>query len=391
MDRKRVERIRGLIDQYLEIVHSERNKQNAMLWKDYGRWNRDKPRGYAPSKHDGRLPFVIELDISLWRKLSNDTNLIEYYDDPLTHMEFQLQRGLNHHRLYNDNYVFTDELYIWFGVITELSLFGSEVVWQKHKEGWIKEPIITSYDDLDKLALPDFHTSGVMPKIHEFYEVMNEVADGRMKVMFPELARGPFCMAVHMRGISDLFVDVLAEPEWVHRLMRFIVDGEKSWMEARLKFTGEQPEKIKLFNDEIDCPSIGPSIYDELVFPYEKELAETYGGIRYWHSCGNITAFLPAISKLPNLGVVHVGPWTSYEEADRIFGDVTALEICLHPVNDIVMADEAAMRERLEDILQKCPHKNFSVRADALMPQGELEPQLEKIRQWESIAREYLG
>ncbi len=72
-------------------------------------------------------------------------------------------------------------------------------------------------------------------------------------------------------------------------------------------------------------------------------------------------------------------------------GDNIALEICLHPVNDIVMANEATIRAKLEDIIEKCPHKNYSVRADALMPQGDLEPQLEKISQWESIASEYFG
>jgi uroporphyrinogen-III decarboxylase len=388
----RVRAIRDLMDRYLEIVNSPRNLQNASLWKEHSGWNRDKPRGFVPSRSGGRVPFVVELDISLWRKLTGNTNLIDYYSDPYTHMEFQLLRNLKHYAMYRDNYVYTDELYIWFGVITELSLFGSEVEWQEHKEGWIKGPVLQSLDDIQRLRPPDFYTSGLMPRVHEFYEVMNEVADGRMKVMFPELARGPFCMAVHLRGISDLFCEVLTDPESVHRLMRFIVDAEKAWTAERSRFTGEEPSRIKLFNDEIDCPSIGPKIYDDLIFPYEKELADEYGGVRYWHSCGNITAFLPAINNLPNLDVVHIGPWTSYEEADLIFGDSTALEICLHPVNDVVMATETRMRAKLEDIVKKCPHGNFSVRADALMPQGDdLEAQLEKIKMWESLALEYFG
>ncbi|ORC35370.1 hypothetical protein B4O97_09350 [Marispirochaeta aestuarii] len=389
---RQINRIRGLMDKYLEIVHSDRNKQNLKMWKEVGSWNRDKPRGFVPLKPNGHLPYVIELDISLWRKLTNDTNLVEYYSDPYTHMEFQLQRSLNHHQLYKDNFVFTDELYIWFGVITELSLFGSEVVWQEHKEGWIKEPILSSLEQVEKLTPPDFYKSGLMPKIHEFYQVMNEVADGKLKVLFPELARGPFCMAVHLRGISDLFCDVLVNPEGVHKLMRFIVDSEIEWTKERTRFTGEEPTRLKLFNDEIDCPSIGPQIYNDLIFPYEEELAKISGGVRYWHSCGNISAFLPKINKLPNLEVCHVGPWTSYEEADAIFGSKTALEICLHPVNDIVMADTGQMRSKLEDIINKCPHENYSVRADALMPQGDdLESQLSKIKEWEEIAREYFG
>ncbi|MDF2524366.1 MAG: uroporphyrinogen decarboxylase superfamily, partial [Clostridiales bacterium] len=210
--KEQTKRIKDLVDQYLEIVHSDKNKRNMELWKNPYDWNRDKLRALVPSKKSNAIPFIAEVDISLWRKFSNDTNLKDYYSDPFVNMEFQLQQKINHFKLFDDNFIYTDELYIWFGVVTELSIFGSEVNFYEHKEGWIKEPVLKNIEDIDNLTPPDFYKSGTMPKIHEFYEVMSELAEGKLKVMFPELARGPFCIAAHLRGLEDMLCDVKLEP-----------------------------------------------------------------------------------------------------------------------------------------------------------------------------------
>jgi len=75
-------------------------------------------------------------------------------------------------------------------------------------------------------------------------------------------------------------------------------------------------------------------MYKELVLPYEKELCEFHGGISYWHSCGDITLLLELIREIPEIELLHVGPWTSLEAAARIFKN-TPLEKCLHPVRDV--------------------------------------------------------
>ena len=392
MDRKeQIKRIKALVDQYLEIVNSEKNKKNMKLWENPYNWNRDKWRGIAPSKTRKSIPFIADPDISLWRKVCGNTNLIDFYNDPYVHMEMQLMQKIKHFNMFDDNFVYTDELFVWFGVVTELSLFGSEIIYYEHKEGWVKEPLLKDYEDIERLSPPDFYKSGVMPKVHEFYEVLGDLAEGKLKVMFPELARGPFCIAAHLRGLENMFCDVKLVPDFAHQLMRFVVDGNKSWTEERNKFLKEEKHKCKLFNDEVDSPSISPAIYDEFILPYEKELSEHYGGISYFHSCGNITPFLPSIKKIPNLDVIHCGPWTSYEEADKIFGNETALEICLHPMKDVLTADEDQMRKKLEDIIGKCKHNNFAVRADTFMPIGELGEQIDNIQKWVKIAKEYLN
>lgn len=134
--KEQVDKIKELIDCYVEIVNSEKNKINLKLWKSLKNWNRDKLRG-VPSKEGNINPYTICLDNSLWGKLLN-TSLIDYYNDPYTQMEMQLKMKIYHFNNIKDNTAFTDELYIWFGVVTELNLFGCEPVFFNHREPWIK-------------------------------------------------------------------------------------------------------------------------------------------------------------------------------------------------------------------------------------------------------------
>ncbi len=387
--KQQVDRIKRLMDQYLGIVHSERNQKNIRLWKDAYNWNRDRWRG-GPADNVEVIPYTISLGHSMWSKILN-ISMSDYNLDPYSHMEMQLGMKIYHFEKFNDNTPVTDELYIWFGPSTELSIFGCEPLIFNNKESWIKGPLIKEYEDADSLLIqPDFYKSGIMPRIHRFYEVMSEVADGKLKVMFPNFARGPFCIATHLRGMEDMLVDLKVEPDFVHRLMRFVTDSHKSWTEERNKFVKEEKFKTCLFNDEVDSPTISPSQYGEFILPYEKELEAHYGGVRYWHSCGNTTPFLSLIRELP-IDLFHVGPWTSYKEADDVFEKASSLDICLHPMRDVLEADEEQMNAKLVNIKESCKHKNFAVRADTFMPQGDIHSQIDKINKWAELAYMHLN
>lgn len=386
---EQVSRIRTLIDQYLEIVDSDKNKENLKLWEDPRNWTKDKWRA-TPNKSKNFVPFTVSLDNAMWGEVFR-IKVDEWYKDPYNFMETQLKLKIYQHEYLNDNTAFTDELHIWLGVVTELSWFGSELLYYDNKEAWIKGPVINEYDDLDRLEPPDFYKSGLMPIIHRYYEVMNEVADGKLKINFPHIQRGPFCIVAHLRGLDRMLLDLALNPDFVHKAMRFMVDFHMSWTEQRNKFVKEDKRKCILYNDDVSCPNMGPKMYEELVFPYEKELAEHYGGIHYWHSCGNTTPLLPLISKLPAMDIFHSGPWTSYKEADAVFGDRTALEICLNPQKDVLEASIEEMEAKLKDIKESCVHNNYAVRADNFMPFGEFNAQIDQVKRWIGLAQKHLG
>lgn len=381
------QQIKDLIEQYLEIVHSQKNQKNKLYWERVDAWNRDMWRGIP--KAGRSVPFTIAPDNSLWSHILN-VDLRNYYDNPKTYLETQLRLKIYHSNNFDDNTYFTNELYIWFGVITELSFFNAPIVFYPYKEGWIEGNVIKEYADLEKLRIPNFYKSGLMPKIHRYYEVLNEYADGKLRVMFPEWVRGPFCIATHLRGMQNILMDTILNPDFIHRFMQFLIESQKHWTQERNTFLKTELKTCKLYNDEIDAPSISPKVYKELIFPYEKALSDYYGEVAYWHSCGNTTKFLEQINQLTNLRMFHCGPWTSYAQAAKIMDTTTALDICLNPQKDVLEADEQHMIKKLEDIKNTCDGLAYFVRADGFMLEGDLELVLGKIRQWNQVASRVL-
>ncbi|MGE5582360.1 MAG: uroporphyrinogen decarboxylase family protein [Bacillota bacterium] len=379
-----------LLKQYLDIVNSERNQQNKKYWAVAREWNRDMWRG-TPKPNKEAVPFLVALDNSLWANVLQ-VDLRDYYNDPETYLQTQLRAKIYHFNNFKDNTYFTDELFIWFGVITELSYLETPITFFPHKEAWIDRNIFR--DGIGSLKEPDFFKSGLMPRIHQFYEVFNEYSRGQLKVMFPDWVRGPFCIACHLRGMDNFLMDMLTDPDGAYRLLRSIVDCNKKWNRDRAAYLGESENKgCKLFNDEISCPTLSPALYRDFILPYEKELAECYGGVRYWHSCGDTTNLLEAIAELPNLQMFHCGPWTSYEKAARVFGPKgnVALDVDLNPTLDIIEADKEIMVQKLSDIKEKCRNVPLTIRADGFMPNGSPEYILTKIKKWVDAGNLVLG
>lgn len=379
-----------LIKQYLEIVNSERNKQNKGYWLVTNEWNRDMWRG-IPRPNKGAIPFTVALDNSLWANILQ-VDLRDYYNDPETYLKTQLQTKIYHFNNFKDNTYFTDELFIWFGVITELSYLAVPITFFSFKEAWITGNILR--DGLDSLKEPDFFESGLMSRIHRFYEVFNEYSRGQLKVMFPEWVRGPFCIACHLRGMDNFLMDLVIDPEGAHRLTRDIVDCNQKWNKDRIAYLGESKNNngCKLFNDEVSCPTLSPALYKEFVLPYEIELAKCCGGVQYWHSCGDTTGLLEYIAQLPNLRMFHCGPWTSYTKAAQVFGPKgnIALDVDLNPTKDIIEPDKEMMLKKLTDIKQKCNNVPLTIRADGFMPNGSTEHILSKIKKWVEAGNEIL-
>jgi uroporphyrinogen-III decarboxylase len=383
--------IRSLMNEYLDIVNSEKNQNNKKFWEKIYGWNRDMWRGIP--KQGSSIPFTIAPDMSLWSKILN-VDLRDYYSNPEIFLETQLKMRIYHFNNFRDNTYFSNELFIWFGVITELTFFGAKVNFYPNREAWLEGNTIKEYDNLDQIEMPNFYKSGLMPRIHKYYGVLQEYADdadGKFRIMFPELVRGPFCIAAHLRGLENFLMDILLNPEFVHKLMRFVVDSHKQWSKERNKLLGNEIKALKLFNDEVDSSMISLDMYKEFIFPYERELAEYYGEVTYWHSCGVTDIFMEQINQLKNLRMFHCGPWTSYRKAREVFDAEVAFDICLDPQRDILEANKEQMVKKLVDIKDTLNGRRYFVRADALMPEKQVDFMLKDIEEWNEIALEILS
>ena len=129
--------------------------------------------------------------------------------------------------------------------------------------------------------------------------------------------------------------------------MRTITEYLKAYATARAAFLHEPIAQGMLFNDEISATVLSPAIYEEMILPYEVELSQHMGGIRYWHSCGDTGIFYQSVCTIPNLKMMHIGPWSDIPSAAKCFGEKDiSIEICLNSNLDMYDKTEAEMVEQ---------------------------------------------
>jgi hypothetical protein len=389
-------RLAKLMDRVREIAERPSNREKADMWRPLD------PKGWEPAfirtlpkrSPGGKIPFVVEPGLGLWSKLLG-FSLHDYYHDPLTYAVAQLEMKVFHADHFDDDTVIDKGFRLMISTTLEGSLMG--VPYELSEEGHprldYRRPPILSMEDIASFRPPDFHASGTMPALHGFYSTLRELLDEDFLVKFPDWIMGPFGVAAAMRGFENLLMDMVADREFAVRLLNLVIEARKGWQRELDGFLGIRRSRGLLGNDDVSCPTLSPAMYRESLLPLEKGLCEYYGGIFYWHSCGNTTGLLEHIAEIPRIDLFHCGPWTDVARACRCFeGRETALEIMVEPIDKVQLARGAERTAFLREIAgQIPPDTNCYIKADSLEVLRNPGQELEAVTAWISAAREVLG
>ncbi len=328
----------------------------------------------------------------------------DYYEKPEVCLESQLRWKLYNFHILRDDTPFDTRVGIDYATALEPSLFGIATIEGEGKEPSYGKPVIIEPEDLDTLALPDFYNGGIMPRVHGMYKALCELVDNRLSVFFPGWARGPCSIATMLRGFNELFFDSVDDPDFVHRLMDYIVKSRIHFEEARCEFLGIAPDDISyrwkyvvyrenysgdMFEDEVDGNLFSADFNREFIIPYTKRLADYYGGIPYYHSCGNLTNFLEDIVTLPVTKMQHVSGWTSFDKAVKIVPKDVALQYSLNPLTDVFAATREHMERRFRELAEAVGGHQVDICADAIY-EGSW-PELAKIEILREAFRKVVG
>ena len=378
-----------LLDQYLTLVEGLRNKK---LLEQTWRQPNLAYMGDIGVPERGVVPVVAVPHLSMWaRKMGR--SVAEVFHDPQTYLEVFLSREIGRFTQIQDDRPLTKKIPLALGCGFESTLFGMSQHYSPTEDPWVgRTPLLLDPQDLDRLQRPDFFKSGLMPLAHRYYHELSErVADYGLEVEFHDWGRSPFGVAVQLRGMEQLLVDIYERPDFFVRLHRFITDSAIHYRRQRASFLGVAPDPPVLHDDDINVPSISPQHYRDLVLPEEKAYASVFGGLMYWHSCGNVTPMIPAIREIDGITIFHVGPWTDLAKAAGLFGDTT-LDVCLTSL-DVYQASEVQMRDQVLRIVQTCREhgaQSFSIRPGILETFQSVEQDLASAARWVRIAKQTL-
>jgi hypothetical protein len=373
--------IRALVD---EVVALRDSARNLALEERRAVATFQGPRPRRP----GESSYTAFLGPSVWARKFG-FSLRDYYLRPDVRLYYDLKIALFRFNEIQDDTPLPRGLGVFLGAGFDSSVFGGEQVYSDDVDPWVsRDPVIAEPSDLRRLRMPDFHTSGMMPLAHRFYGELGDLAGDAFRIVMPDITRGPFGLAWHIRGFDQLMLDLYDAPAFARDLLEFVTESRMHFSTARATWLGEPLKPGMLGNDEVNIPSISPAIYRDFILPRERDLAAFHGGIDYWHCCGDIVPLLLMIREL-RPRVQHISPYNDFPVAvDRAAGSV--LEIWMHPAEDVVLATEEEMAAALRRKVNVCEEKGvagFTVTTGHVQVMRDPEHTIEQAKRWVRAAR----
>jgi hypothetical protein len=385
----RIDEIRQCEEKIRELADSDENKRRSSYWKDDAHAN---DYIWHPSPKDkGTIPFSFELERVGYSQILG-FSLARFYVDPVEFALRTLQSNIYKFETFRDCTPIGKAITYWPGVGFEVSLFGQPQQYTE-EDAWVgKDPIYKERVPIDSVEIPDFYNYPVMKEAIDFYSAMRELVSDDFDIIFPQWCRSAWGVAWQLRGINNLIMDYVEDPEWVDALLRKLNAARFDYSENREKFLGKPRTAANLYNDEVSVPVVSPRMYEDLIRPSEIAVSEFFDGINYWHSCGNTTELIPLIDKVPKLQMVHVSPWTDVKRAAEGYNAKNkALEIVLHPLEDVLSpSSEEALRKRLTDVQEFTGGFYTTVRADGFTIMKGMDDPVGRMQHWIDVANEIL-
>jgi len=157
------------------------------------------------------------------------------------------------------------------------------------------QALLADTTKLASLKIPDPLAGGRMHNAIQGIALLKERVG--KEIIVEGWIEGPIAEAADLRGINTLMLDFFDEPQFVRDLFAFVVEME-------LRFASEQIRAgVDLIGiGDAAASLVGPQIYGEFVWPYEKSLIEgihRLGGKTRLHICGNTR---PHLERMGSLG-----------------------------------------------------------------------------------------
>lgn len=239
-------------------------------------------------------------------------------------------------------------------------------------------------DDLTRLHPPKVTVDHVATQ--ERLGLAHEVFDGLLRV---EL-KGRFWWSTaligelaQLRGLEQIMLDMCERPAWVHRVMRYLMEGRLRWLEdlenqsllalnngndyvgsGGFGWTDELPasefDAVRVrsadmwgFAEAQEITGVSPSMHDEFVLQYQIPLLERFG-LNCYGCCEPLHHKFDIVKKIPKLRRISISPWCDRRVAAEALEDRYVYSWKPHPayLADVEFSPEAVrtyIRGALED------------------------------------------
>jgi len=215
-----------------------------------------------------------------------------------------------------------------------------------------EEALLLDKKKLARLKNPDPLGGGRMHNGIKALALYKQKVGGQL--MIEGWIEGPIAEAADLRGINTLMLDFFDDPQFVRDLFDFVLEMELRFAKAQVEAGAES-----IGVGDAAASLIGPQIYEEFVWPYEKKMVDAIhamGAKVRLHICGNIGRILDGIGRL-GCDIVDVDSLVTLSQCREAMGTNQVLLGNINPVT--VMRDGTA--EEVTRVVEEC-HRQAGAR-----------------------------
>jgi uroporphyrinogen decarboxylase len=158
--------------------------------------------------------------------------------------------------------------WVEYGMAAEPSAFGVKVVWEEGRTPSIPSMIMDA-SEISRLQVPNPQTDGLMPFVLNFYKHAEKALSPKGIRIKMVAGRGPLAIAGHLRGVTELMMDLKLNPEPAKQLLDITTQTVIAWLKAQAAALSEV-EGVLVLDDIVGF--LSPDDYKEFAHPYLKKI-----------------------------------------------------------------------------------------------------------------------
>lgn len=245
--------------------------------------------------------------------------------------------------------------------------------------------VIDDYKKLDNMEPINAFTN---PELERFFHAAEMLSEKAGKIVPIEASiGGPFTIMSFLRGIETLLRDCRRKPEEIHRLMRIVIDSQKSCVDK----LSEYGVGIAMADPVANPVLIGPRFYEKFVFPYTKELTDyiyekTQKKVSL-HMCGETYSTWKYLSQY-HVNEISLDNIVDLERAANELGEYVPIAGNVDPVEIVMKGTKKQIFEGVRSCIEKgkTAKKGYHLTTGCDIPDGTA---IEKMDWFMEAARRY--
>ncbi len=393
--------LRDLAKQYREICSDPVQAQRRHLWRRHNSLHRTRPLIYVRAFAWNEMPQA---------KCRCDDPFLRHHENFFRHQLFWASLG--------DDSIFEP----WVTVNATLKCYG----WGLHGERQHSSQAGGSYKDIYPIkALED--SAKLQVPYHEVDEAKTAESAARLQdvlgdILTVNVDRGPaYRMWTgdlstdlgHLRGIENFMLDMLDNPEWLHRLIGFMSNGVQN-AQTEAEQAGDwglsaHQNQAMPYAEELRDPApnvngvsrgdlwgymaaqeftaVSPAMHEEFLLRYQLPILSRFGLVAYG-CCEDLTHKIDMLRQIPNLRRIAVSPFADTARCAEQIGTDYVFSYRPSPAD---MVSYSFDPDRIRRILTRDLDAARDCHVDITLKDVEtVEGDPERVRQWVSITRQLI-